>query len=291
MKERIRFWAEQAKWPVDTTHCVFLARSVHIVGAALFPDEWTGNEPLTPDPYDLHWTFAGVQLPLPLGSARPWQRQIVHGLIIQYRHDLGRPPTQWGQYGPPELAFTSEEWDAGLEIANRLDAEHAEARMRFMNTKAEVTNGLRTGQLQSVLRPKAGGSFGRPLSPDLWNTERVEERFFWCQMNPSSPFGNAVGGDSFQYIFVGREGLEQYVRERHPKPDRSPKQTYPLKDLILWATNLFDAVESGERGRPTQDQFEKEIREQFPGVSIPYVRDNVWLQRPHTWPRKAARGA
>lgn len=59
--ERAKFWSNPANWPGDTGECVFLCRATLLVGKALFGEDWTGNEPTTPSPYDF-WLRVGERV-------------------------------------------------------------------------------------------------------------------------------------------------------------------------------------------------------------------------------------
>src|SRR5918993_743170 len=50
--DRCKFWLSVGNWPRDPSGYVFLARAVHEIGKAMFPNEWTGREPTTPVPRD-----------------------------------------------------------------------------------------------------------------------------------------------------------------------------------------------------------------------------------------------
>ena len=115
--------------------------------------------------------------------------------------------------------MSDEAWREGLALARGLDQKQAPLRERFATVQRAIVDGLAEGRLISVVRPLAGGGFSEPLEATLWNTERIGSRFFWCQMDPKRPFGPAVGGDRYQYIYIAASGLEQLLRRRAHQGD------------------------------------------------------------------------
>lgn len=297
MDERIVFWSRQEAWPRDTPIYVFLARAVHIVGKSMFPTEWTEGEPITPEPYRLNLAINGITSALPQSTAKPWQKDTVHRLILRHHPEFKRPPTRHGKFGPEGLTFTAEEWQAAHQTAQRLDAERLVSRRRFDVVVREIANQIADGILKYALRDARGGTISSTLcSPDLWNTESISPRFYWCQMNRENPFGVAVGGDGFQSIFIERATLDRFLASRvtsqSSKPDRGPKKAYSLEEKLLpYAQTIYEAVERGESEPPTRDEFVSKFRDKFPDVSIPIVRSLVWPTRPKTWNRRAAKGS
>ncbi|QKC81519.1 hypothetical protein [Mesorhizobium sp. NZP2077] len=298
MQERIQFWGNSALWPNNVPGYVFAARAVHEVGKVIHGDAWTGTEPTTANPLDLRRTV------LPNGSTfAPSQavasrtvKETINALLRKFRPEFERKPVVYGPHGPEPLSFSTEEWQVGIELAEAANQKLVSAQKRLNDAIASIISACAEGHLISALRPKAGGRIGDPLPNYVWHTEHAANRFFWCQMSPNNPFGySVVGGDGHQYIFFSRDSLDGYSRlladASRPEPDRTTKTDYKTEKLIAWATELFNSVENNQRRIFTQAEFEAMARQEFPGVSIPKLRKEVWSGRPALFPRKAAKGA
>jgi hypothetical protein len=266
--DRTRFWVDTGKWPRDAPAYVFLARAVHQVGRAMFQDEWNGREPVTPEPYSLMFGTLpnGTLVPLPISMAKPFHKEQVHYLLRKHRPDFGRGLIEHGPMGRKPLEFTQEEWTAGLQIASQIDAERLTLRARYFKVIAVLGTGLAEGHLISALRPIAGGNMSAPLDPNAWNTERAGARYFWCQMDPGDPFGAAVGGDRYQYIFLARTSLDRFTEsigknestlrdDNSAKPPQTAMQA-GIEEAIrtLWPNGIPKAMMSKERETAIQKQ-------------------------------------
>ncbi|SFJ61429.1 hypothetical protein [Aerobium aerolatum] len=238
--EDIKFWSDPSRWPRDTNDYVFICQAVLIVGKAIFGDEWTGDEPITPPPF-YFWTGAPNGLrPLVQSEASQQQKVQMHRLLMTHSPQFKREPIRYGRWGPPSIQFRHEECSAGLQIANDIDASHALRRDRFTRAQWFLVSALSEGHLASRLRPIRGGAFSDDLPSSIWNGEDFSARFFWGQMNPSSPFGVGVGGDRHQYIFVSREQLTALLKIDGKPTDPSPQSEGPI--LQPDAFSRFDSI-------------------------------------------------
>lgn len=206
--DQAKFWSNPANWPGDTSECVFLCRATLLVGKALFGEDWTGNEPTTPSPYDF-WLRVGARVsPLPQSQATQHQKLQMHRVISEHCPQFKLDPVRSGSWGPQPIKFSDEEWSAGQKAANAIDAGNAAALQRFAEAKLFLVSALLDGRVIARLRPIRGGAFGNPIPAHDWNGENIWSRFCWGQMNPHDPFGGGVGGDAYQYVYVERRSLE-----------------------------------------------------------------------------------
>ncbi|MBX4898593.1 hypothetical protein [Rhizobium bangladeshense] len=187
---------------------VFLANAVHRIGKFLFPNDWDGSETYTPAPYRLWHVVGGTTWPIEPDEATMNQKLEVHGLLQKFRPEFKRDPDiKRGPFGPQMQAFTREEWRAGIEEAERINAENAPKLARKTEIRRFIKRAILDGRLTFVLRPKRGGAFSQPQDRSWWNVEDYDRIFYWCQMNPQDSTGIGVGGESFQYVFVGETEL------------------------------------------------------------------------------------
>lgn len=292
MDDRTKFWANPARWPNDGPGYVFLARALHEVGRALFDNAWTGAEPIAPEPLDLPCLVLPDGTMMHLLSqerANQWQKMQIHDLLSSHRPDFDRGPMEFGPFG---LEFSDHEWTAGLEVAREVDIERRKVKQRYSEVVARIVEALRDGSLISALRPLSGGRISEPLDAHVWNTEKTENRFYWCQMNPLNPFGIGVGGDAYQFIFVSRQSLDNMLagcRAPRPPADRSPKKRHNPEKVATWFDRIAEKVRKGQRKQPTRKEIEAEAAIEFPGISIPQVRATWSTRRPEEWAKRGPR--
>jgi hypothetical protein len=202
------YWANPAKWPIDFADKVFLIRAVIEIGKAKFGDQWTGDE-------------LNSELMLPLSKEIPTNPSgrtlAAYQILKAVRPDLLAAEENENQISVSNgfiwHKWTQEQWNTAFEIIETKNNEKKFAVTRLANAKQLTLNLLQTGQLQTFTRPKVGGTFSGPLDPSVWNTELWWNRFQWGQIDPGKPFTNAVGGDTFEYIFLGSQGIQKSVDE------------------------------------------------------------------------------
>lgn len=279
---RDKFWLEPDRWPRDTAEYMFLARALHVVGRHVFAEEWTGDEPTTPDPFGLPFVSLkdGAKIfPRSIVTAST-HRQLLE-LLSDARPDFARKVMR---IPPHSYQFDEEEWDAAAALAHEADAERHPAKSRFARVIAEIRDRLADGRFVSALRDREGGQIGPPLPSHLWNTEGVSPRFFWCQMNPADPFSSCVGGDQFDYIFLSRVSLAALGE---PSPlaattaGRKPFKEW-LKGVMIASPNVrtitkADQIAEGKRvhnlsGRDAEAIREQALKEVPPAVSAAWTK-------------------
>lgn len=275
MDGNIRFWLEQSRWPADAMGFIFLARAVHEIGKCMFPGVWTGSEPVTPELFNFRWPLGTNAFPLTWRAAGETERAAMYKLLLHHDRTQQRPPIKIDTRGFRHFELTEADWDVGMSIADELNAKYETARIRFTQVKSTMVNAIVSGQLQSFLRPIEGGAFEGPIKPELWNSERVGARFVWCQMNPLKPFGIAVGGDDFKYIYVAGDSLGAFVRDQFGggRANAKRRDTAP-KTISIDALGrvVQEAVKfSVERGWPPITTREWKVL--FDGLARKYDRE------------------
>ncbi|RWO12046.1 MAG: hypothetical protein EOS07_05410 [Mesorhizobium sp.] len=220
MDDRQLFWISRQSWPKD--HCgqnVFLGAAVHEIGAAMVPG-WTGGEPTTTE--SLYGLSIGDK-PLPQLTAKPYQREDVRKLLASRTPPIDVARIEGLRWERPTLVFPEGAWEIGCDMARAIDADRLAAKSRLSAVQHKIRDGLATGALKCVLRHPVGGEFSEPVSPAAWNTERIHNRFRFCQMDPRDPFGSGVAGDGFRLIFITRDSLDAF--KGGPVPDEGKQAT------------------------------------------------------------------
>lgn len=202
MNPRLEFWKNAFGWPRDTLSYTFLARAVHVVGKSMFGQEWTGKEPFL----DIMQSLP--KFPVSVGRSA-W---FAHQLLVERHPEFKRQPLKFPPAGlplsrpPPRVEFSLEEWDAALAIVANDQKEKLPGVRRFREVRERIIQLAEAGLLVTALREKAGGD-PTPVPQSWWNSERITNRFDFCQMNPDDRFGIGSAGDRYQYIFVTTESL------------------------------------------------------------------------------------
>jgi hypothetical protein len=202
MNARLEFWKNSTGWPRDPISYVFLARAVHTIGKSMFGLEWTGDEPCL-DLMQVLPTF-----PIRSGGSA----YFAHELLIKHYPEFNRQPLKWPPVGssfgllPPSVDFTLEEWDAARAIVAKDHEQKMPGLRRFSQVQDRIVQLAEAELLITAVREKAGGD-PTPIPRSWWNSERISNRFDFCQMNPEDRFGIGSAGDRYQWIFVTRESL------------------------------------------------------------------------------------
>jgi hypothetical protein len=186
--DRCKFWMSSGGWPWDPTGYVFLARAVQEIGKAMYGAEWTGAEPCTPIPWD-HRTGNGRET-----ISRLEVRAVTQGGLDDFRQAV------------------ADFRQAVAEIANKR-AEADKVALRLAAVQNYIVRNAEAGIIETASRPIAGGKM-EPIESWMWNGD-CSARFFWCQISRRKPFGYAVGGDDFLFVFLTRSSLDRAVESLH----------------------------------------------------------------------------
>ncbi|MEH7905542.1 hypothetical protein ELG66_00900 [Rhizobium leguminosarum] len=235
MSSNWKFWANEREWPEDAYGYVFLARALCTVGKALYP-EWTGKEPLTPEPLLDLWLDAGgmkilqtpdmvsqstldevrrllyTHAPEKLEIQESWQNQLGP---LRTARDAWKATTEHKRL---KWTFTEQSWKDGVEVVRRENERRQAAIDRYTNARNFLRAAMRDGKLTFVLLPPEGGRFSEPMPASWWNVKEVAHRFYVCKMSPKVPFDtrSAWGAES-QDIFVSGEQLGPLLNVGRPK--------------------------------------------------------------------------
>jgi hypothetical protein len=142
-------------------------------------------------------------------------------------------------------------WASAAEDRIALIEEMLPIQERIVATRQRLRVAFRDAAVSLYLREKAGGPVSKtPLPPEMWLTEAWQQRFIFCQFDPSRPFdGSAVTGD---WLFVSKDelgGLQSAAQARvtPAKPGRprgAPKGSGEIDDSIP-ITRILEAERGG----------------------------------------------
>jgi hypothetical protein len=201
LADALSWWKYERTWPMDTAEYVFLARAVMQIGAKLYGDEWTGDEP----------TIESVPMPPIFPPKNGWVDPHVRKLLSIAQPNLPPRVVKYGPYGAlPGQELTAEEWRLALAVWRDQYQVAEGARDRFGSVQKEIAAQCVAVMLKSVMRPCEGGRFF-PIPDWHWSTERLWSRFARCQMNPNRPFDYGIAGDGYGLIFLTRASLDAYL--------------------------------------------------------------------------------
>lgn len=250
------FWLEDDRWPKDNLGFTFLARAVHQVGKALFP-EWSGNEPR-----------ARLTRPLwPWWAADLENRQAADAELLAFDDDyesrpIYAPASQNGLRSLSSLGalptlidfnMTEEQYQRAAEHIAKRNTRLAPEVERFEAAQAFVAEHAVTGDLRCCTRARKGGDF-IPLATSCWNTEpaRYAKWFAFCGVHPDQPFD----GGPRDFIFVEQAGLSRVLEARtssdgatqnEPGAREAKKRGAP----VVWSpeklSSLVDAVHAQQQ--------------------------------------------
>ena len=227
----IDFWKNPQRWPRDTDSHLFLGRAVDKVGRAIFGDEWTGKEPTTE-----------------LMRYPPKERLKLIGGI------------------PRSVQLTEKARKAALAIVTRDHYEQSAAALRFSRVRGEIIQSAEAGKLEMAVRAKVGGEF-EPLPRSWWNSERLINRFHFCQLNPTEPFGIGSEGDKHQWIFVTRDSFELQFKSKE-------KQSSSVEQQCLgWLGQILSKPETERLGKA---EFRKKAHDKFGTALAGRMFERCW---------------
>jgi hypothetical protein len=176
---------------------VFLGRAADQLGRALLGEKWTGKEPC-------------AEILPPARDARATNNLIARHLSQfgrrEYHGSMAPPPVS--PIGGPHVIhtdrrltfeFTEQELKALVLFMQQHNEAALEAQARFRKLQNAITEYAVAGRLGTSFRAFAGGTL-HPIPAEWWNTERLEQRFKACSINPDDPFGSGAKA----WIFVSR---------------------------------------------------------------------------------------
>ncbi len=146
------------------------------------------------------------------------------------------------------------------------------ATLRFEQVQRRIARSAARGMLQTATRAVEGGDT-RPLQSSVWQTERLDPRFFCCQINPANPFSAGVAGDNYGYIFVTDESLKRLLKELTRPNDLAVSFIAAETACEKW---LSSEIASSPNQRPQpKAKFLEAARSKFKGLSA-RAFDRAW---------------
>lgn len=162
------FWRERKGWPVrDLPGTIFLGRAIHATGEALFPRDWTGDEPV-----------AFIPTPLrPLAASPPVYPG--RSLAAHRGGDVPRP------------VIDADDWVARvqrrleeIEAQKPIIADATAAVLRWSAVRERLLGWLLAGEIGFAVRFDNGSH--APAARAIWNGAKADEHFAACRL----PFSN-----------------------------------------------------------------------------------------------------
>ena len=228
---------------------VFLGEAVRKIGEALFPDEWTGNEPQV------------SRQPATANAS-----QVVPTRTIGRR---SRPSKQsQADASVDDPAFLKMLADARHEFAARY-GYNTVALQRLATVQGRIVAEGMAGTLEFATRPLQGGAT-KPLPAIVWQTEqsRWANQFAFCQINPSDPFGLGIAGSKFEYLFVTSDSLKRLLETMQRRAASAKAVGARTTGEAACEDWLADEVKkSPERPPKPRDAYKDEALSKFPGIS------------------------
>lgn len=234
MDDQQRLRGNQDDWPKDRDGKTFLLRAILEVGAAVFPDSWTGQE---------FWTAPS------LGFGEQYVHTFSDGkraLKIPRSHEDKVNQITYLLLGK-DLAgaqhVTEKERAAAFELSEQGRMDFFEILSRCDGAMNILVDALADGKISSFLRPVQGGSFSNALNPDLWNSEVVvDTRFCYGQMHMNNPFGRGLAGDGYQYIYLEEIELQRFLESISAASQEGVKRIELTPDQKQKLSNCFTAL-------------------------------------------------
>jgi hypothetical protein len=226
--DKYNFWADPGRWPADPSGYIFLARAFHEIGRARFGNDWTGHEPYAasiPDPVLL----ALLKKPNSARTAEENER------LIRLR--------------------------ASYAATRQRNLKESEARARVI--EKDIIKRCESGELLAAVRPTRGGAM-TSVPAHYWNGADPAPRFYGCQMSMTDPFGRAVAGDGYSYIFVQHASLEKLLLSQpfSAKPQGLDFHLSPyMQTLVTVARKLLITP----KDQPKKEAIIAEIRATWTG--------------------------
>ncbi len=280
-------WHKPNSWISDPFGYVFLPRAMLEIGKALFPDEWTGNEPylatcLKLDPAVIVLLRLRPGVPLDWDTVVQARQKFAEDRERQRKDDLAKAKAAGRVVGarrfPPPVRAASAYAEAASSPGVRADVAwkdeaafdtERQAARRYASVCTKVADALRSGQLVCGTRPRPGGSV-RQGQREWWETEgsKLAIRFECFALSRNKPFSIGLRDDA-EWICVSRDSLDAFLASFRPSHTSTAKSesdaTHHLTERLKQDPDLK---------RP---DAEVECRKKFK-ISQRGFRDRVWPQ-------------
>jgi hypothetical protein len=262
MSANWKFWASPVEWPIDSASYIFLARAINDLGRSIFGGEWTGTETIAErvklGVIDIHDdlyvnNFLATHAPNsdrkhfgPLGS-RSFRVTDASGLVMA-PHVASHP----------EFNITIEDRVYAISLAEELKLKNAPAIERCTQVKNEFVRLAESGELITAHRSIDGGD--QVVIPrDWWNTEKIQSRFWCCQIEPCAPFNSQNSGSA--WIYVSRASLETLVPVSAVTKERQSR--IQLEPTLETANNGRKAKRGRKKGVGSYEKLDRPIVEKM----------------------------
>lgn len=230
------YWLSPRSWPRETREFVPMASAVLKVGAAIFGDDWRGDEPVQ----SAHLTTALPSMAL----AKLHHRAQAHSILSEAGSSyVPKPktikmPTNFLSREPVkrrdliEYHFTEDEWGKAIEILEMSNKIYRLAAIRFEQAKQEFLRAATLNEIETAVVQKGTVNFSQ-LNPDIWSVVS-RNVFFCCEISPSKP--NSIYATGTHHVFASRGSLAKYVAARTricgPAIDLQGRQPLPLSGAV-----------------------------------------------------------
>jgi|GEM_PF-3837933 len=314
MEDRVNWWKNPSYWPIDRAEeYVSLFVATLSLGKAIFPQEWTGEEPYT-QPLEARKApeRTGLEMLRASVSNSPKQIREHYELLQMHRPDieLAEPRAAHPSIPPYKLTHEQKLIAARLELELE-DKAYAEELERVKNDN--ILSAPAKERMDKVIDAIAGavcreelawaysvnGQFYPTDSIKEWRGNPLRQRFVCGMINVSDPYSSYIGPDGCAFIFFSKRDIDRLISaysgvtvepERAGKVDRTVKANVPAKRLREWADDYFSQFQG--KKAPTHATAETAYREAFPEAGTTQFRKEVWPNRP-VWMHKprAPKGA
>lgn len=171
-----KFWGYEKAWPADYADNVFLARAYMTIGRAMFPQLWTGKEPLV-----------RPETILPFLPKRQ-NNDDAYNALLQLEPELVRDwPFETMTYGTNagmrvRKLLPFELWQKAREAQKHLiDAVYPALFHRRDAVSSQLSDWVQSGILKTRMRAKNGGGFVT-YSPELWRGFHFPSALHGCDV-------------------------------------------------------------------------------------------------------------
>ncbi len=229
------YWLSPRSWPRETREFVPMASAVLQVGAAIFGDDWRGDEPAQ----SAQLIAALPSMTLAKLHHRAQAHSILSRAVASYvpKPKNIKMPTNFLSREPVkrrdliEYQFTEDEWEKAIDLLEKSNAIYRPAAIQFEKAKQEFLRAATFQEIETSVVEKGTANF-RQINPDIWSLVN-RNVFFCCEISPSKP--NSIYATGSHHVFVSRGSLAEYVAARTrivPAIDLKGRQPPPLSGAV-----------------------------------------------------------
>lgn len=127
----------------------------------------------------------------------------------------------------------------------------------------EIAMRCESRQINSAFRYVEGGEM-LDINPICWNTDNLDPRFALCQLDPRNPFGSAISGDHFGWIFLEREDLERFLLSQ-PFAEKPSGLDFHLSPYMQTLVTVARKMKITPENQPKIAEIEAELEAAWTG--------------------------